>query len=69
MTEETKKKGSPATVSIVDQVTGLIVGASLFLILGSFLVPGYQGYMWLRTGEWTPIKTDVVFNPFDVRLK
>ena len=30
--------------------------AGLFIFLGGFAVIGYQGYLWLKEGEWSPFE-------------
>lgn len=33
-----------------------ITVAGLFILLGGFTVIGYQGYFWLKDGEWSPLE-------------
>lgn len=33
-----------------------IAVAGLFILLCGFTVIGYQGYLWLKDGEWSPLE-------------
>ena len=48
------------TPSLYNLRGGSMVILGFFVIIGAFLVPAYQGLMWLYTGEWKPLPMDVV---------
>lgn len=60
MDRHTPRQGSPDKQEHVC-FWELCAYSGMMLMAGSFFIPGYQTYLWLRDGAWIPLSTKVLF--------